>query len=271
VSDRLFWGSPFAGYEEPYLERWMAAFGAAAEDTKAEALWYYNGRDPEFAELLRERAATMPIPVEVMHEHIPALGNTDPIRKNNAVTMGHARIQYELRKRDPGAYLFMHESDVIIPEGGIQRLRAGLEAHPALGALSAAVPDPRGLDPPHIGTMAWRIQPRHEGAYTVPGAGPVVDYYTPELHDGIEIVDAVPFGALFTRLAAFEKVPLAAVMFPGMGVDQEWSQNALYKGDMPVAINWGVWCGHLRNLFNPRFDDLRERITTAAPRKVGIA
>ena len=271
VTNRLFWGVPFAGYETPYLERFTAAFGAAAEGTGAEALWYYNGADGAFAKTLAKHAKAMPIRVKVLWESLPVLGNTDAIIKNNAVAIAHARTQYELRRRDPAALLFMHESDVIVPPGGIAQLVEGLKAHPALGALSGAIPEWRTRDPIYVGTMAWRIQPRHEGSYTPPGGGPVVGWYLPEMTKGIEMCDAVPFGALLARLSVFEQVPLATRMFPGLGVDQEWSQNMLYAGKMPVAVDWGVWCGHYRRDFNPAWEDIRERMTTGVSATVGLA
>lgn len=266
----LFLSSPFGGHESPYLRPFMDAYAAMAEGLEAESLWYFNGREREFYSNLLIFAKQMPIPVEVMWEPLPVLGNTDAIRKNNAVALAHSRAFHELRKRNEEAYVFVHESDVLVPVGGIQRLKEDLDAHPGLGAISAAVPDPRGGDPPQVGTMAWRIRPKHDGAYTVPGDGPVVSYYLPELGEGVEIVDAVPFGALMTRLSAFQEVPLATTMFPGMGVDQEWSVNSLYQNHMPVAIDWSVRCGHIRDWYG-KYDDLRLHTTTAAPREVGIA
>jgi len=263
---------PFAGYEDKYLSRWMEAFGRMADGLEAEAFWLCNGPDREFAERLRGYAKFMPIPVEVMWEPFPVLGLTNQVQKNNAACIGHALAMNHLRKRNPEAYVFLHESDVIVPPGAIQRLRQGLENHTGIAALSGVIPEPLSNNPITVGSMVWRLNRRQTAAFSVPPSGPNTASYATEMRDGIEVVDALPFGALLTKLSVFEDVPLGSTMFPGgFGFDQEWGLRTFDEG-LHLACDWGVWCGHIKKEFtDPIYEDLRERMSPPLSNTVGLA
>ncbi len=259
--------TPFAGYEMPYLERWAETYALMAASTKGlTGLWLDTSGDADFIVELERVAHDMPIPIQVLSRPLHLLDRDSGLGKNLRVCAAWQSILYEVK--DPGAWLLCVESDVIVPPGGPQRLLDGMLSHPALGALSGAIPERRweGFN----GVMAWRIRQEKPAGYGPPPMGNTVTWFDPELTHGIELCDAVPFGALVVQVGTFLRVPLRATQYPRLGHDQEWSQLA-WEAGLPVAVDWGVSCGHIRLMPDGTYDDLGLYMTTIPPRAPGVA
>ncbi len=258
-------GTPFAGYERPYWERWLEGYRRAFAGESVVGLWHCNGTDPGFADTLRAAADALPFPVRVVHEPWPEPDPATGPGKNARVRRAWETIFAEAGEDQEVLCL---ESDVVCPVGGLARLREGLSRHPALGALSGAIPEHRG--PAGNGTMAWRIHYTEVGdTYTLPPPRQCVSFY-PERESGVEMVDAVPFGCLLLRAETFRAVEILLDRFPQLGHDQEWSVAA-WRAGRPVALDWSVCCGHYRNVYVPEYEDLRLRMTTGVPTEVTLA
>lgn len=246
MTERVVLCSPFAGYESAYMARWAQAYALMAERTGATAIWLDNSADEDFGKELRAVAEAMPIPVRIMA--IPLrIGDRNTGPGKNYLVCANAQLLIAEAKRlakDPQGHYFSVESDVFVPVGAPEQLLADLEAHPALAAVSGAVSEGGWME--NQGTMAWRIQ-RKAAPSILPAANGHISWYEPEFRDGIELVDATPFGCLMVALETFDVLPPVATQFPRLGWDQEWGERAWAIG-RPVAVDWAVRCEHHRNL-----------------------
>jgi hypothetical protein len=264
---RLVAATPFASYERPYIERWAEAYTFMAQSTKGlTSLWLDTSGDQDFLGELRRVAKAMPIRVKVVSRPLHLLDRNSGLGKNIRVCAAWQNIVYEVR--DPNTWLLCVESDVIVPAGGPEQLLDGMLSHPALGALSGAIPERR--QELVNGTMAWRLRQQKQGLYGPPTQHATVSWYDPEGRDGIELCDAVPFGCLMVQVQTLCDVPLRASRYPELGWDQEFSVDAWAAG-MPVGVDWGVTCGHFRRDYDPDYEDLRLRMTTGVSCEVGIS
>ena len=256
--------TPFAGYESPYLEMWTEAYALMVEGTGATGLWLDNSsmEDVQFTRTLRRYAKKMPIKVKVLPEPLRVGNVQTSAGKNIQVCVLWQRIAYEVR--DPDAWLLCVESDVLVPAGAAHRLRERMEAHPALGAVSGAIPAPLGDG--DICMQAWRINmnsPGPQSRYAPPawgggGNGFSFDWCAPD-RTGVELVDATGFGCLMVQVRNLYETPLQAMMFPPLGYDQEWGL-ASWAAGRPVAIDWSVRCGHLRKGKGGEYGDIRAQL-----------
>lgn len=239
--------SPFAGYETPYLRAWAEAYALMAQSTKGmTALWMDNSADEDFGRELRRVAKAIPIRVRVLSTPLRIGDRSTGPGKNYLVCALWQLLIAEAKRmaRALQAYMLCVESDTFVPVGAPEQLLADLVAHPALAAVSAAISEGGWQD--NNGTMAWRIRREMTRSF-LPSATGVVSWYDPEGRDGIELVDAVPFGCLMVEMQTFDLLPPIATQFPRLGHDQEWGERAWAIG-RPVAVDWSVRCEHHRNL-----------------------
>jgi hypothetical protein len=246
VHPPLWITTSFAGYEgDFYFDEWLEHYARMAEGVRgdASALWLNNSGLGNFSARLKRAKKSLPIPVRVLDLPLRIGDPSDPAGKNAQVC---ANAQFQLWSiHDPRADVLFIESDVLVHPEAPERLREDLLRCPGLAAVSGAVSEGGWMD--NSGTMAWRFDVKRPQLYGVPEDGEIISWYNPEFTDGMEAVDAVPFGCLFAHMEIFTLIPPRDRRWPEVGWDQEWSMRAWELG-RPVAVDWGVRCGHRRNL-----------------------
>lgn len=262
--------TPFAGYELPYLDRWLEHLrDLCICADPAEVLWLDNSLSPMFGEYLLDASTTIPAPVRILEERLkiadPATAKADlpwEAKEVQASLMWQrARLEVETE------WILCLESDVIPPPNTVELLGEALASSPPVGAISGTIPERPHRVPNAIVPMVWRMRIGEDTTIRgLPEPGlhvPAVDRYlglNPDCpRDGMEIVDGIPFGCMLSRRSTLLSVPLEPTWPPCnvYGSDQLFSRNLRKLRKLHVAVHWGVRCGHIKKMPDGTFEDLR--------------
>jgi hypothetical protein len=218
-----------------------------------ELLWIDNSRDEEFHRFLQRQATKLSAPLRVEKQGIHL---SRPSTHPTAVEEIHRRdiqvamVYQSAQELVDTEWVLTLETDVLLRCDTIQRLRQALTDCSELAAVSANVPylahhrsDGSWLVLP----MAWKFTPWLNGH---PPPEPVKwhrwEHRGEDVPDGVEIVDAVPFGCLLMRASAFRGMPLSTgwPVAQTYGFDQLFCRDLREAGQL-VGFHWGVPVGHL--------------------------
>ena len=268
--------TPFGGYEDPYLDEWAEGLRdvcICAGDI--EVLWLDNSLSPVFGEHLVGLSGVIPAPVRILEERLQ-IADPTALRPPEGLQEGkevQASLMWQRGRMEVQTeWVLCLESDAIPPPDVIERLTDSLEYVSPIGAISANIPC-GGKQAEWVVPMVWRMVSEPDSAdsgFPEPGlrARPVEWHRStgPEEPDGVEIVDAIPFGCTLMRLTTMLSVPLGPTWPPcvNYGSDQLFCRALREERGLFVAIHWGVRCGHIKKMPDGSYRDLRDVIPNTA-------